>query len=75
MSTTCCRRRPPAANALAHDPTFGSFIKALPHSVQYPSNTSWAQVKTQVQNQIGTAVTGSPASVLGALQSTAAKLG
>jgi len=64
-----------AANALAHDPTFGSFIKALPHSVQYPSNTSWAQVKTQVQNQIGTAVTGNPASVLGALQSTADKLG
>jgi multiple sugar transport system substrate-binding protein len=63
------------ASALAHDPTFGSFIKALPHSVQYPSNTSWAQVKTQVQNQIGTAVTGNPASVLGALQSTADKLG
>ncbi len=63
------------AQALAHDPTFGSFIKALPHSVQYPSNTSWAQVKTQVQNQIGTAVTGNPASVLGSLQSTAAKLG
>ncbi len=63
------------AAALAHDPTFGSFIKALPHSVQYPSTTSWAQVKTQVQNQIGTAVTGNPASVLGSLQSTAAKLG
>jgi multiple sugar transport system substrate-binding protein len=64
-----------AANALAKDPVFGSFIKALPHSVQYPSTTSWAQVKTQVQNTIGTAVTGSPASVLGTLQSTAEKLG
>jgi multiple sugar transport system substrate-binding protein len=64
-----------AANALAKDPVFGSFIKALPHSVQYPSNTAWAQVKTQVQNTIGTAVTGSPTSVLGTLQSTAAKLG
>jgi multiple sugar transport system substrate-binding protein len=64
-----------AANALASDPTFGSFIKALPHSVQYPSDTAWAQVKTQVQNTIGTAVTGSPASVLGSLQSTAEKLG
>ena len=63
-----------AANALASDPIFGSFIKALPHSVQYPSNTTWAQVKTQVQNTIGTAVTGNPVSVLGALQSTAAKL-
>ncbi len=64
-----------AANALANDPTFGSFIHALPHSVQYPSSTAWAQVKTQIQNTIGTAVTGNPASVLGTLQSTATKLG
>ncbi|MGB9182576.1 MAG: extracellular solute-binding protein [Solirubrobacteraceae bacterium] len=64
-----------AANALAHDPTFGSFIKALPHSVQYPSVTAWAQVKTGIQNTIGTAVTGSPAGVLGSLQGTAQKLG
>ncbi len=62
-----------AANALASDPIFGSFIKALPHSVQYPSDTAWAQVKTQIQNTIGTAVTGSPSSVLGNLQSTAEK--
>lgn len=64
-----------AANALANDPIFGSFIKALPHSVQYPSNTTWAQVKTQVQNTIGTAVTGNPNSVLTSLQATATKLG
>ena len=64
-----------AANALKSDPTFGSFIKALPHAVQYPSNTAWAQVKTQIQNTIGTAVTGDPASVLGTLQQTATKLG
>jgi multiple sugar transport system substrate-binding protein len=64
-----------AANALAKDPTFGSFIKALPHSVQYPSVTAWAQVKTSIQNTIGTAVTGNPAGVLGTLQSTAQKLG
>jgi multiple sugar transport system substrate-binding protein len=62
-----------AANALAKDPVFGSFIKALPHSVQYPSVTGWAQVKTDIQNTIGTAVTGSPASVLGSLQGTAEK--
>ncbi|MGH2894634.1 MAG: extracellular solute-binding protein [Solirubrobacteraceae bacterium] len=64
-----------AANALAKDPIFGSFIKALPHAVQYPSNTAWAQVKTQVQNTIGTAVTGNPSTVLGTLQATAEKLG
>ena len=64
-----------AANALKSDPTFGSFIKALPHAVQYPSNTAWAQVKTQIQNTIGTAVSGDPASVLGTLEQTAQKLG
>ena len=64
-----------AANALKSDPTFGSFIKALPHAVQYPSNTAWAQVKTDIQNTIGTAVTGDPSSVLGTLQQTAEKLG
>jgi len=64
-----------AANALKNDPTFGSFIQALPHAVQYPSNTAWAQVKTDIQNTIGTAVTGDPSSVLGTLQQTAQKLG
>ncbi|HTW11925.1 MAG TPA: extracellular solute-binding protein [Solirubrobacteraceae bacterium] len=64
-----------AANALKTDPTFGSFIKALPHAVQYPSTTSWAQVKTDIQNTIGTAVTGSPSSVLGSLETQAQKLG
>jgi multiple sugar transport system substrate-binding protein len=64
-----------AANALKSDPTFGSFIKALPHAVQYPSNTAWAQVKTDIQNTIGTAVSGTPSSVLGQLQQTAKKLG
>lgn len=64
-----------AANALKSNATFGSFIQALPHAVQYPSNTAWAQVKTDIQNTIGTAVSGSPSSVLGTLQQTAQKLG
>jgi multiple sugar transport system substrate-binding protein len=62
-----------AANSLAKDQTFSSFLKALPNSVQYPITPAWAQVKTQIQNTIGTAVTGDPASVLGALQNTAEK--
>jgi hypothetical protein len=33
----------------------------------------WAQVKTQIQNNIGTAMTGSPASVLSSIQQTAQK--
>lgn len=60
-----------AANALSSDATFGSFIKALPNSVQYPSDTSWPQVKTKVQQTIGTAVSSDPAKTLGELQTTA----
>ena len=64
-----------AAAALKSDPTFGSFIAALPKAVQYPSSTSWAQVKTDIQNTIGTAVSGDPSSVLGQLQTKATQLG
>jgi len=60
-----------ASKALASDPVFGPFLTALPNSVQYPSDTAWANVKTKVQQQIGTAVTGNPATVLGNLQQVA----
>ncbi len=62
-----------ASNALSSDPIFGSFLKALPNAVQYPSSTVWANVKTQIQQTVGTAVTGDPKSVLGAIQKTAEK--
>jgi multiple sugar transport system substrate-binding protein len=39
--------------------------------VQYPSDTAWANVKTKIQQTIGTAVTGTPATELGQLQQIA----
>jgi multiple sugar transport system substrate-binding protein len=62
-----------ASNALASDPIFGPFLKALPNAVQYPSDTVWAQVKTQIQHTLGTAITGDPKAVLSAIQQTAKK--
>ena len=62
-----------ASSSLSADPIFGSFLKALPNAVQYPSSTVWANVKTQLQQTVGTAVTGDPKSVLGAIQKTAEK--
>ena len=59
------------ATALASDPIFAPFLKALPQSVQYPSDTTWPQVKTKIQQTIGTAVTGDPSAVLGQLQQAA----
>jgi multiple sugar transport system substrate-binding protein len=60
-----------ATTALASDTVFAPFLKALPNSVQYPSDTSWANVKTKIQQTIGTAVTGSPATELSQLQQIA----
>ena len=49
-----------AAKVLSSDPVFGPLLTALPNSVQYPSDTAWANVKTKIQQTIGTAVTGDP---------------
>jgi multiple sugar transport system substrate-binding protein len=62
-----------ASSALASDPTFGPFLKALPNAVQYPNSPGWANVKTQIQHTIGTAVTGDPKKVLSTIQQTAHK--
>ena len=60
-----------ATKALSSDPVFSPFLTALPQSVQYPSDTAWANVKTKIQQTIGTAVTGNPQTVLTQLQQTA----
>ena len=60
-----------AAKALASNAVFAPFLTALPNSVQYPSDTAWANVKTKIQQTIGTAVTGSPSTVLSQLEQTA----
>jgi multiple sugar transport system substrate-binding protein len=60
-----------ATKALSADPVFSPFLTALPNSVQYPSDTAWATLKTKIQQTIGTAVTGGPKTVLSQLQQTA----
>jgi multiple sugar transport system substrate-binding protein len=60
-----------ATKALSSDAVFAPFLTALPNSVQYPSNTSWATVKAKIQQTIGLAVTGSPSTELTQLQQLA----
>ena len=60
-----------ATKALSSDPVFAPFLTALPNSVQYPSNTTWATVKSKIQQTIGLAVTGSPTTELSNLQQIA----
>jgi multiple sugar transport system substrate-binding protein len=62
-----------AIQAMTSDPIFGPFLKALPNSVQYPSAPVWSQVKSQIQQTIGTAMSGDPKKVLDNLQQVANK--
>jgi multiple sugar transport system substrate-binding protein len=60
-----------ATKALSTDAVFSPFLTALPNSVQYPSDTAWANEKTKIQQTIGTAVTGDPKTVLTQLEQSA----
>lgn len=62
-----------AINALSKDPTFAPFLAALPKSVQYPNQPVWSTVKTQIQQQIGLAMTQDPKKILDQIQQTAEK--
>ncbi|MBW4021536.1 MAG: extracellular solute-binding protein [Proteobacteria bacterium] len=55
------------------DPQLAPFIQALPNAVQYPNSPVWAQVKTQIQQIIGTAIGPHPKAVLDTIQQTALK--
>ncbi|MGC2999671.1 extracellular solute-binding protein [Streptomyces sp. G35A] len=62
--------------ASAEDTSLKTFLDQLPTSELYPvGNTSWATVNAEIKKQIGKAVApgASPASVLGALQTTATR--
>ena len=57
----------------ATDPALAPFIKLLPNAVFYPGDiASWNSVKGQIQQGIGQAITGNPATVLGQLETAAA---
>jgi multiple sugar transport system substrate-binding protein len=62
-----------AIQAMSSDSTFAPFLKALPNSVQYSNAPVWTQVKTQIQQTIGTAMTQDPKKVLDAIQQAAQK--
>lgn len=63
-----------AAKQFAVDqPVYAPFVEALSRAVQYPSQPVWAQVRSQIQQTIGTALTSDPKAVLDAIQQTAEK--
>jgi multiple sugar transport system substrate-binding protein len=62
-----------AAAISKQDPVLAPFVAALPNAVQYPNDTAWAQVKSQIQQIIGTGIGPDPKAVLDTLQQTALK--
>jgi multiple sugar transport system substrate-binding protein len=60
-----------AAASMARSPVFAAFLQNIPESVNYPAKPNWQTVQDQIQTTIGQAVTGSPQSILNAIQQTA----
>jgi multiple sugar transport system substrate-binding protein len=60
-----------AATAMGKDPMFAAFLGNINSSVNYPSLANWTSVENMIKTQVGQAITGNPAQVLGAIQQTA----
>src|SRR5438094_3264776 len=60
-----------AATTMAKDaPMFAAFLGNIANSVNYPAKANWTAVENQIKTQVGQAITGNPAQVLGAIQQT-----
>jgi multiple sugar transport system substrate-binding protein len=60
-----------AADTMGQDPMFSAFLSNIKGSVNYPSLANWTSVENMIKTQVGQAITGNPAQVLGAIQQTA----
>ena len=50
---------------------FAPFLGNITNSVNYPALANWTSVENMIKTQVGQAITGNPAQVLGAIQQTA----
>jgi multiple sugar transport system substrate-binding protein len=60
-----------AAATMGQNPLFAAFLKNIATSVNYPPNANWTTVSSLIKTTVGGAITGSPSSILGSIQSTA----
>jgi multiple sugar transport system substrate-binding protein len=60
-----------AADTMGQDQTFSAFLANIKGSVNYPTLANWTSVENMIKTQVGQALTGNPAQVLGAIQQTA----
>ena len=61
-----------ASKAMATaSPTFAAFLGNIVNSVNYPGASNWTAVENQIKTTVGSAISGNPSTVLGAIQQTA----
>jgi multiple sugar transport system substrate-binding protein len=60
-----------AATSMGQNQMFSAFLSNITSSVNYPGLANWTSVENMIKTQVGQAITGNPAQVLGAIQQTA----
>jgi multiple sugar transport system substrate-binding protein len=60
-----------AAAVMGKNQMFSAFLANITSSVNYPALANWTTVENMIKTQVGQAITGNPAQVLGAIQQTA----
>ncbi len=60
-----------AADTMGQNHMFSAFLGNITNSVNYPALANWTSVENMIKTQVGQAITGNPAQVLGAIQQTA----
>jgi multiple sugar transport system substrate-binding protein len=60
-----------AATTMAQNHVFSAFLGNITNSINYPALANWTSVENMIKTQVGQAITGNPAQVLGAIQQTA----
>jgi multiple sugar transport system substrate-binding protein len=60
-----------AATTMGQNHMFSAFLGNITNSINYPALANWTSVENMIKTQVGQAITGNPAQVLGAIQQTA----
>jgi len=64
-----------AATSMGQNHMFSAFLGNITNSINYPALANWTSVENMIKTQVGQAITGNPAQVLGAIQQTASSGG
>jgi multiple sugar transport system substrate-binding protein len=60
-----------AAAVMGQNQMFAAFLSNITSSVNYPTLANWTSVENMIKTQVGQAISGNPAQILGSIQQTA----